>query len=285
MTYKDLIVHVDASPEGLARLRLAANIAQGHQAYLTGVFVKPPIVPPVPVVVALGAYAGVPETDRSRLHEADLMVAKAAESCEAEFRRELERAGIKGEWRVLDDASLHAIAPEAGYADLVIIGQVRPGAEGVSTDLPGEIALACGRPVLVVPAAGKVESVGERIMIAWKRERESIRAVNDALPFLVRAKFVALFAVDPVDGAGLGGTRALDAIGHHLARHGIRAEKYVMTAPDRDVGQAVLARANEFDSDLIVMGAYGHARLRELVFGGATHAILRTSTIPVLMSH
>ncbi len=125
------------------------------------------------------------------------------------------------------------------------------------------------------------ETVGERVMIAWKPGRESIRAVNDALPFLERAKFVALFEV----GVGGIGPDALEGIARHLARHGIKADRYVMTASDADVGEALLTRAANFDSDLVVMGAYGHARLREIIFGGATRKVLRAMTLPILMSH
>ena len=227
----------------------------------------------------------MPDDDQSSRRDAEAMVAKAAESCEAEFRRELERAGVKGEWHVLDATSLHAIIRQAGYADLIIIGQVKPGADKETTDLPAEIALAFGCPVLVVPEAGIFEAVGGRIMIAWKAGRESIRAVNDALPFLERAKFVAVYAVDPGEGTGRSGTNALDGIAQNLARHGIRAERYVMPASDKVVGEALLSRAADFDSDLIVMGAYGHTRLREVIFGGATHSVLRAMKIPVLMSH
>jgi hypothetical protein len=138
---------------------------------------KQTLIPPSPLAVAVGAYAGMPDDDQSSRRDAEAMEAKAAESCEAEFRRELERAGVKGECHVLDATSLHAIIRQAGYADLIIIGQVKPGADKETTDLPAEIALACGRPVLVVPEAGIFEAVGGRIMIVWKAGRESIRAV------------------------------------------------------------------------------------------------------------
>jgi nucleotide-binding universal stress UspA family protein len=283
MSYKDLVVHGEATPQGLARLTLAANVAAAHQAYLTGLFLKPPPVPPPPLFVALGGYAGVPDPDQWSRQHAEA-VAKDLHSCEAAFRRELARARVEGEWHVAEASRPDVVFRRAEYADLVIIGQAKGTAEK-AMDFPAEIALSCGRPILVVPEAGKFEAVGKRILIAWKDGRESIRAVNDALPFLERAGFVALFTVIPNEGGGRAGTEVLDGIAQHLARHGVKAERYVMTAPDKNAGEALLSRAADFDCDLIVMGAYGHARLREIVFGGATHTVLGSMNMPVLMSH
>ena len=288
MTYKDLLVHVDATPQGLARLTLAANLAEAYGGYLTGLFLKPPPTPPSVLAVATGAHAGayeaVPDPDPSSRQLAEA-TARAAMNSEAAFRTELERAGAKGEWHVIEAPSLRAILPRAGLADLVMLGQVNPSAGEDTTDLPAEIALACGRPVLVVPYAGEFPAVGDRIMIAWNAGRELIRAVNDALPFLKRARFVVLFAINHKEGDRNAGPEALDGIARHLAHHGIEAERYAMTASDGDVGGALLSRAANFDCDLMVMGAYGHPRLREIIFGGATHTVLRTMNVPILMSH
>ncbi len=280
MTYKDILVHVDATKQGLARLKLAANVAEAYQGYLTGLFLKQPPIPPSALAVAVGAYSGVPEPDPSSRQLAEA-TAKAAMICEAAFRTELDRAEVKGEWHVVEAASIEIIPRVAGYADLVIIGQVNRRESDEATDLPAAIALACGRPVLVVPDTGTFMAVGDRIMIAWNGGRESIRAVNDALPFLERARFVALFAV----GDGSTGPEALEGITRHLARHSVEAERYVLTASDEDVGEALLTRAANFDCDLVVMGAYGHTRLREIILGGTTRAVLRAMKTPILMSH
>ena len=279
MSFKDLLVHVDTTPQGLARLSLAADLAEAHQAYVTGLFLKEPPSQPSALAVAAGAYVGIPDPDAASRQIAE-GAGRAAESCEAAFKKELERAGAKGAWTVMEAASPRAIIRYAGYADIVIIGKVIPSPGEETTDLPAEIALACGRPVLVVPD-DPFPSVGDRIMVAWNARRESIRAVNDALPLLQRAKFVALFEI----GERGSGPEALEGIGQHLARHGVKAERYVMTASDKDVGGAILSRADNFDCDLVVMGAYGHTRLREIIFGGATHTVLAAMRMPILLSH
>jgi len=279
MSLKDLLVHVDASPQGLARLRLAADLAEAHQAYVTGLFLKAPPSPPSALAVGAGAYIGIPDLDEdSRLTGA---VERAADSCEVAFRRELERTAAKGEWQAIDAASLRAIVPYAGCADLVILGKVAPVPYGDTTDLPGEIALACGRPVLVVPDR-PFASVGERIMIAWNGRRESIRALHDAMPLLECARFVVLLEIGDRDA----GPAALKGIAEHLARHGVNAERRVVTASSaEDAGQALLSQADNLDCDLVVMGAYGHTRLREIFLGGATRTVLGGMTFPILMSH
>jgi nucleotide-binding universal stress UspA family protein len=279
MGFKDLLVHVDATPEGLARVRVAADLAAVDKAYVTGLFLRAPPRQPSALAVAAGAYVGDVDVDRWNRERAE--ADKAAEKCEAQFKQELDRAGVKGEWQTVEAASPRAILQYAGCADLIIVGQVKPGAGEETSDLPGEIALACGRPVLVVPYAAPIAPVGDRVMIAWNGRRESIRAVHDALPLLERAKFVALFEIRP-RGAEPGD---LEAIVQHLARHGVKAERYVMTGSDHDAGQALLSRAENYNADLVVMGAYGHARLRELALGGATHTVLAQMKLPILLSH
>jgi len=149
--------------------------------------------------------------------------------------------------------------------------------------LPEELALGVGRPVLVVPRYGTFETVGQRVLIAWNGSREATRAVNDAIPILKMATKVTVLSVDPEgepDRRLPGADLAL-----HLARHGIAAEAESTQALDIGVGDVLLSRAADLGADLIVMGAYGHSRLREMMLGGATRHLLQHMTVPVLMSH
>jgi nucleotide-binding universal stress UspA family protein len=212
---------------------------------------------------------------------------RAADRVQDLFRRRGEGPGFTSEWRAREGEAGEVAVLHARYADLAIVGQRDPDDEalGSTGDLPERIALAAGRPVLVVPYAGTFAAVGQRVLVAWNAGREATRAVNDALPLLEGAAKVTVLAVNPGGGIhGHGDVPGAD-IALHLARHGVRAEASALTSGDVDVGALLLSQAADLDADLIVMGAYGHSRLRELVLGGATREILRSMTVPVLLSH
>ena len=122
-------------------------------------------------------------------------------------------------------------------------------------------------------------------MLAWDAGREAARAVSDAMPFLERAEQVTVMAVNPSSGEGDHGEEPGADIALHLARHGVKAEVHQTESPDISVGDELLSRIADDGSDMLVMGAYGHTRLRELVLGGVTRSILEQMTVPVLMSH
>ena len=207
----------------------------------------------------------------------------AAKKVETEFQDACSRSGITSEWRLAEGDTAEMGVLHARYADLAVAGQIDPEnpPPGSAARLPEQLALASGRPVLIVPYAGKYDSVGRRVLVAWSRTRESARALNDALPILKQADQVAVLSINPDrDGTLPGADIAL-----HLARHGVKAEATSTVAEDIDIGNTLLSRAADFGSDLIVMGCYGHSRARELIMGGATREILRHMTAPVLMSH
>jgi nucleotide-binding universal stress UspA family protein len=168
------------------------------------------------------------------------------------------------------------------YADLVVLGQTSPS-EGESTDfdLPADAVMSLGRPVLIVPYAGAFEAVGRRVLIAWNSSRESARAVADALPYIRGAESVTALTANAA-GDGEGEVLKLKA---YLERHGIKADTRSEHTEELEIEDLLLSRASDFAADLIVMGAYGRARFRELILGGATHGILKQMTVPVLMSH
>jgi nucleotide-binding universal stress UspA family protein len=173
------------------------------------------------------------------------------------------------------------------YADLVVAGQRDPEGEDLNgnEEMPDRLILSLGRPVLVVPAYGRFPVIGDRVLVAWDGSRLATRAVNDAIPLLTGAKSVAVVAINPEGGdEGHGQIPSAD-ICLHLARHGVRAEAQHLFADDVDAGDMLLSQAAEQGIDMIVMGAYGHARWRELVLGGMTRHVLRHMTVPVFMSH
>ncbi len=189
------------------------------------------------------------------------------------FQERVQAAGLANtEWLALEGDVGEVASLCARYSDLAVIGQTDPEGPtaGSARDLPERMLLGSGRPALVVPYAGRFDSIGQRVLVAWNGSREATRAVNDALPLLERASRVIVLSVNPPDpGSGRGAPPGAD-IALHLARHGVRAEASAVTTEDVRVDDMLLSQASDVNADLLVMGAYGHSRLGELVLGGAT---------------
>lgn len=278
MAFKDLLVVLDTSQSCATRLDVATGLAARFGAHLTGLYTSPP--PQVPAMIESQLTPELVELQIRALNE-------ATERVQELFKRRGEGSGFTTEWRVREGEAGEVATLHARYADVAIVGQVDPeSAElGSAGDLPERIVLGAGRPVLVVPYTGTFKTVGQRVLVAWNAGREATRAVNDALPLLQGASKVTVLAVNPRGGLhGHGEVPGAD-IALHLARHGVRAEASALKSDDVAVGALLLSQAADLDADLIVMGAYGHSRLREVVLGGATREILRSMTVPVLLSH
>lgn len=276
MALKDLLVVVANDPACATRLDVAGDLATSCGAHLTGLFVM--ALPVVPGYIAVELPAEVHDLRRRRWQE-------GAAEAERLFRARADRTGIAHEWRALEGDLIGTTMLHARYTDLTIVGQgVDLGdASRDLAALPEELALGVGRPVLVVPRYGTFPTVGARVLVAWNGSREATRAVNDALPILQRAKKVTLLSMNPKEVIALRVPGADIAL--HLARHQVTVEAAATRATDIEVGDVLLSYAADIGADLIVMGAYGHSRLREMVLGGATRHILRHMTVPVLMSH
>jgi nucleotide-binding universal stress UspA family protein len=148
-------------------------------------------------------------------------------------------------------------------------------------DLPAELVMELGRPVLVVPNKGDFAAVGKRVLVARAGTRESRRAATDALALLDAGSKITVLMVNPkADNAA----NQADMKGWY-ARHGHDVEIRVVRSSEKEVGDVLRATAAEIGADLVVMGAYGRSRLRELILGGATHSMLKHTAVPVLMSH
>ena len=209
----------------------------------------------------------------------------AAGPVEAAFRDCLRRNAIEGEWRTAEGVLPTTVGLHARYADLCVVGQPNAyepqDADGVTV----AAVMTSGRPVLAVPFAGEFPTIGERVLVAWNASREAARALNDALPLLMGAKQVTVLAINPHRGIGGDGDVPAADIALHLARHGLKAEATHTVTKDISDGEALLSYAADIGADLIVAGAYGHSRARELVFGGVTRTLIAEMTAPVLLSH
>jgi nucleotide-binding universal stress UspA family protein len=284
MAYKDILVHLDDSARSPERLNLAIWLAAASGAHLTGVHAIN--------IPAASMFYGYSMTVASPGPE-DLIETLRAEvlerigPVEEAFRERIRQEGLDGEWRVVEGEPGAMLALHARYADLAIVGQPNrhePQSDG-SDAIPVSVLMSSGRPALVVPFAGRFAMIGEHVLVAWNASREAARALNDALPLLRTAQKVTVLAINPERGlAGHGDIPSAD-ISLHLARHGVKAEAAHTVATDIADGPALLSYAADIGVDLIVAGAYGHSRMRELAFGGVTRTLLNEMTVPVLFSH
>jgi nucleotide-binding universal stress UspA family protein len=210
---------------------------------------------------------------------------EAAGPIEGAFRECLTRNGIAGEWRLVEGSPSGTVALHARYADLTIVGQPNRDEPQDADAITVTTVMTSGRPVLAIPFAGDFPTLGERVLIAWNASREAARALNDALPLLGNAIQVTVLAINPQRGVGGHGDVPAADIALHLTRHGVKAEAAHTVARDIADGEALLSYAADIGADLIVAGAYGHSRARELVFGGVTRTLIAEMTAPVLLSH
>jgi nucleotide-binding universal stress UspA family protein len=280
MAIRDILVHLDATPRAATRLALAAGLAQRLQAHLTGLFV---LDIPLPVFAG-GEMAGA----AAMADMIDGMRAAGLEESakvEASFAETLRREGIAGEWRLAEGITGAQLALQGRYADLLVVGQAAP--DGAT---PGNAAIEAalfqsGRPVLVVPHSGAVASLGRRALVGWNASREASRALHDALPLLAGAESVTVLTINAEPSVEGHGEEPGADIARHLARHGLQVTVRRIAGAEISAGDLLLNEAADLGADLIVMGGYGHSRLRELVLGGATRTLLGQMTVPVLMSH
>jgi nucleotide-binding universal stress UspA family protein len=277
---KDLVVNLAAGAPRDAAAEFAISIAAAFQAHIAGIaFVYDPVI--VPTVMD-GASAAWVDTQRSD----NLAAAKAAID---RFEAAAKRQGLSAEHRLLE-ASVGGAANLFGTIarrfDLAVVGQTDPRRPGrvAPDDLMIEAALfESGRPVVVVPYIQKGGLNLNRVLACWDASRSAARAIADAMPFLRRSKAIDIVMVaggrdqkDEIAGAD---------IGEHLARHDLAVEVKRLVAEDVDVPNTILSYAADCAADFIVMGGYGHSRLREFVLGGATRGMLESMTVPVLTSH
>lgn len=279
MSYKTILVQLDTSEAVHARFELALRLARQFEAHLTGLFT---VFKPEPE--AFNVMAGT--ADYYAEHET--IRAERQGAIERLFHAELARAKVAGEWKLAAESANAAVPKAARLSDLTIIGQDNPDdpESFIAEQFVENLVLSAGRPVLLVPYAGQFPSVGSRVLFAWDGSREATRALHDALPFLARAKRITVLTVNALEGEPPASRIPGADIAAVIARHGpdvvIEEVEGVRGVP---VGDMLLSRASDLGSDLIVMGCYGHSRWRELVLGGATRSILKSMTVPVLMSH
>jgi nucleotide-binding universal stress UspA family protein len=278
MAYKTILLHLDGGSRDETALDIALRVAADEQAHLVVLRVIHPFYP------AMGAFgdaaAGViADMQRDYLDKAEAAADKLREVSE----RRAEQAGIPLEWRQEEGMAGDIVPLQARYADLTITNQIDPDNVDAprKRSLPVELVMQSGHPMLAVPYAGSFATMGKRILIAWDDSREATRAVSDAMPFLQRADIASVLRINPRQADHIAGFD----ISNLMARHGVKTEAIRTVSGDVSVGDLLLSEAADLSADMIVMGAYGHSRIREFILGGASQHILASMTVPVFMSH
>lgn len=280
MSYRSLLVHLGPDALCPARTRAAIRLARELDAHLVGVAPTGLISVPIAeeVAVSLPQFATL----------AWDIVRRTTEESIRQFREACAQAHLESFEAILDEAGqAPSLVQRAHCSDLTVMSQPDPGAPGhaFAQDIVEDVVLNSARPTLVLPYAGEARTIGSRALVAWDDSQEAARALSDALPLLRLARDVDVVSWtergEPEDPSRR--TR-MDALHRWLQRHGVAAEVHLQTA-DIPIAEAMLSRAADQGADLIVMGAYGHARWSERVFGGATRGLLQSMTVPVLMSH
>lgn len=285
MAYQTLFVHVDGSVQAAERIRLACLLAQRSGAHVVGA---------APTGISRFLYHSLPpeQNDPTLALHLD-MLREQARAALAAFSTQCNAAGVASfEAKLIDDEGGAGICLHARAADLAVIGQADPDARPTAAEIPAYVITHSGRPVLLVPAAGAMQSIGRRILVSWDGGREAARALQLALPLLKDADQVSIAVFELASDQ----QRLADAIAADprpwLARHGIEAElsvhavdHHLRLSRKNEVGERLLAVTADSGADLLVMGAYGHSRFREAVLGGVTRTVLEGMAIPVLMAH
>ena len=278
MSYKTILVHLNDERRVAGLIDAANIIGERFNAHVIALYV----IPPIPTYGPTAFGAGYIEAGLQAFRDEAARVRTA-------FEEASRGRPIVPEWRLVEPGArtvADCIVEQGRCADLIILGQRDRSFDFSSVlDVPERVVIESGRPVLMIPNAGRFPKIGERITVAWNQRREAARAVFDSLPLLSGADRVRIVAVDArnemphqpdLPGAEIAAT---------LARHGVKCEVSPASSADIGIGDVLLSGLADDSTDLLVMGAWGHSRMRELVFGGVTRHILEHMTVPVLMSH
>ena len=279
MSYRDIMVHLDNTPACAARLEAAIVLAQRFDARITGFF-----------VLADSNVQGTGSREGRRF------VIEAAKTGEDLFRSRVGASGVEADWFSIVTPSDHQVSDEvlvgARHSDLAILGQfdINTADGGLRSDMIETTVQNAGRPVMVMPYAGRFDKIGERVVVAWNGGREAARALADALPFVVQAKHVTVVSLNPADQPKMRIEAPFADVGRYLVRHGVRSsdlrlDQLVFDSHDIGPADRLLSYLTDEAADLLVMGAFGNYGFPNFARGRLTPHVLSAMTVPVLMSH
>jgi nucleotide-binding universal stress UspA family protein len=280
MAYKTILVSLNELNRLPQILGAAASIARNFNAHISGLYV----IPAVQLYPSMG-FEAVPQVfDGNQTYFKDNQ-----EKVRSAFEEAMRKESLNFDFHVVQGATssiAEEVVNKGRSADLLIISATNPDeTTGVESDFVEQTLMAAGRPIMVLPFKGDTKLNLDDVVLGWNGDREAARAAFDALPFLKAAKKVRIVRTDPQKDPALKGSIAGADLAETLARHGVKVEAASLPTAGDDAGHALLRCADDNGCDLIVMGAYGHSRLREYIFGGATQYVLNHLNRPVLMSH
>jgi nucleotide-binding universal stress UspA family protein len=280
MSYKTILVQVDDSRHAETRIEAAAQVAITESAHLVGLAATG--------VAEAILYAPISPADPGTMEPYLETLRQRAAAALQNFENIARRVGVASyEAQLVENESAAGTSLRARCTDLVVLGQPDPDESGGATgaDFPEYVAMNCGGPSLMIPYATRRAKIGERALVAWNASVEAARAVHFAIPLLKRAKVVEIAIFNPESASeDVYGVPPGVNIQGFLGRHDIKADVIAKTT-DEEVGKALLSLAENSGCDLLVMGCYGHARFREILLGGATRSVLKSTIVPVLMAH
>lgn len=273
-----IAIHLGRDPGLEHRLRAAIQLATEHGAELVGVYPKN--------LTREYAY------DESRIPDdvyeiLDSRAAVEQAKIKQYFFDQAKAAGVPAQWRVPQGSPEETLALHARYCDLIVMSKVEN--DDVLSSLPilaKSVIMAAGRPVLMIPSsAGNLASIGQRILFCWDHRREAARAFADAAPLLRACSALVVLRVDPDNNElQAKNIEPRDLASYCVALGYPEPKEVTLLSNDVGVGSTILNSATDYGSDLIVMGAYGHSRMREWIMGGASRTLLSSMTVPVLLS-
>lgn len=283
MFYETILVHVDESKHLDKRVEVAAKIAAHENAHLIGVAATG-----ISQALHRPVVSG-PDGENMAPYKDEYTGTLRRRATAALDKFEMLARGVGAtscEKRLIDDDTAAAVSGQGIYADLIVLGQSEADDPSLTekVDFPEYVILNSECPVLILPCAGRVFSIGDRVLIAWNGSMAASRAVRNAMPFLKQAKSVQVAIIDSSPFADPQGDESGAEFAAFLARHNIKAEVIRRTVED-DAGHALLSLAADLTSDLLIMGCVAHPRSRGMMLGGATRVVLESATVPVLMSH
>ncbi|HEY5217725.1 MAG TPA: universal stress protein [Pseudolabrys sp.] len=274
---KDIVVNLSLNPARVNATRYAISVASAFQAQLSGIaFMYEPTMPLVYMGTSVHGSDIVFQRDEAQ---------RRANAAIATFEEEAGKAGLTVESHALDTTAARAtdhFAKIARRFDLAIVGQAEPDKETIEDRIAEAAIFESGRPVLFVPYIHTAALNLRHVTVCWDGSRAATRAIADAMPFLERAKHIDIVVMESERPKSEDFPR-LDMVSH-LSRHGLKAELKRIQL-NMDVGNTILNYATDTSTDLIVMGGYGHSRIRDFILGGATRSLLEKMTAPTLMSH
>ena len=281
MTYRSILTIVDGSPSTLRAARTAAELAARFEARLTGVFPRPPLPASAwSEPIYWGMPPAAPPPIPPEIVEAhERRTDTRGEEARLAFEATAGEAGCASDWLATPADTGAAIVDLTRRTDLTVLsrGQLPTVGAGASA---ADLALGSGGPTLLTPEEGVDTAPGRRILVAWNGGREAARAVRDAWPFLTLAETVHVVVISPADADGPD-----SRLQRYFEQHGCKAEVVVVRKADAAAAAVLLDQVRTLRSDLVVMGLYGHSRLRQTVLGGVSRSLLRECPVPMLVSH